>query len=195
GFGYGNGRKQPLNYCVNGEANKRAVEDLLRNPAMRRIAGFQQSEFNSYSYKTFMEYQNTNEQLLRQHSHLRANFLHTTYAALTVNAGPQSFSPPHQDPDNTVHGRCADTPLAKYNPDLGVHLVLWELWLTIRFPPGPTILFPSALITHSTVPIQQDETQFALLQYSSGGLFRWVANRFQSDKSFMSKASKDEVKQ
>ncbi|KAJ3926348.1 MAG: hypothetical protein NXY57DRAFT_905774, partial [Lentinula lateritia] len=195
GFGYGNGRKQPLNFRVNGEANKRAVEDLLKNPAIRRIAGFQQSLFNSYSHKTFMEYQKTNEQLLRQHPHLRANFPNTPYAALTINAGPRSFSPPHQDPDNTVHGWCADTPLAKYKPDLGGHLVLWELRLAIRFPPGSTILFPSALITHSTVPIQQEETRFALLQYSSGGLFRWVANGFQSDKSFMSKASKDEVKE
>ncbi|KAJ3863632.1 hypothetical protein EV359DRAFT_82182 [Lentinula novae-zelandiae] len=43
GFGYGNGRKQPLNFWVNGEENKRAVDDLLKNHAIRRnIAGFQQ---------------------------------------------------------------------------------------------------------------------------------------------------------
>ncbi|KAJ3898323.1 hypothetical protein F5879DRAFT_994920 [Lentinula edodes] len=195
GFGYGNGRKQPLNFRINGEENKRAVDDLLKNPAIRRVAGFQQSVFNSYSHKTYVEYQTTNQQLLRRHPHLRANFPGSPYAALTINAGPQSFSPPHQDPDNTVHGWCADTPLAKYNPDLGGHLVLWELRLAIRFPPGSTILFPSALITHSTVPIQGGETRFALIQYSSGRLFRWVANGFQSDKSFMSKASKDAIKE
>ncbi|KAJ4492036.1 hypothetical protein C8J55DRAFT_485975 [Lentinula edodes] len=66
-----------------------------------------------------------------------------------------SFSPPHQYPDNTVHGWCADTPLAK--------LVLWDLRVPICFPPGSTILFPLAIIMHSTLPIQK---------YSSSGLFR-----------------------
>ncbi|KAH7880265.1 hypothetical protein C8J55DRAFT_437306, partial [Lentinula edodes] len=111
------------------------------------------------------------------------------YAALTIDAGTQLFSPPHQDPDNTVHGWCADTPLAKYDPGVGGHLVLWELRLAIRFSPGSTILFPSTLVTHSTVPIQKGETRFAIFQYSSGGLSRWRANGFQFDQSFLSKAT------
>ncbi|KAJ3871525.1 hypothetical protein F5051DRAFT_313881, partial [Lentinula edodes] len=178
GFGYGNGRKQPLNYRVNGDANQRAVGELLKNPAIRRIAGFQKSIFNCYAHKTYVEYQTTNEELLRHHPHLRPNFPGTPYAALTVNAGPQSYSPPHKDPDNVVHGWCADTALGKFNPDKGGHLVLWDLGLVIRFPPGSTILFPSSLITHSTIPIQEGETRYAFIQYSSGGLFRWRANGF-----------------
>ncbi|KAJ3804581.1 hypothetical protein F5876DRAFT_4642, partial [Lentinula aff. lateritia] len=173
GFGYGNGRKQPLNYRVNGEANQRAVRELLRNTAIRRIAGLQKSIFNCYAHKTYVEYQTTNEELLRRHPHLRPNFPGTPYAALTVNAGPQSYSPPHKDPDNVVHGWCADTALGEFDPDKGGHLVLWDLGLVIRFPPGSTILFPSSLITHSTIPIQEGETRYAFIQYSSGGLFRW----------------------
>ncbi|KAJ3871511.1 hypothetical protein F5051DRAFT_340787 [Lentinula edodes] len=195
GFGYGNGRKQPLNYRVNGVANQRAVGDLLKNPAIRRIAGFQKSIFNCYAHKTYVEYQTTNEELLRRHPHLRPNFPGSPYAALTVNAGPQSYSPPHKDPDNVVHGWCADTALGKFDPDKGGHLVLWDLGLVIRFPSGSTILFPSSLITHSTIPIQQGETRFAFIQYSSGGLFRWRANGFKSDKDFLSKASKEDIRE
>ncbi|KAJ3871616.1 hypothetical protein F5051DRAFT_340660 [Lentinula edodes] len=68
---------------------------------------------------------------------------------------PNHFCPPHQDPDNTVHGWCTDTPLTKYNPDLGGHLILWDPRLPIHFPPGSTILFALAIITHSTLPIHK----------------------------------------
>lgn len=41
GYGYGNGRKRPLNYKISGKKeNKAAMEELLRNPGMRRISGF-----------------------------------------------------------------------------------------------------------------------------------------------------------
>ncbi|KAJ3805399.1 hypothetical protein F5876DRAFT_81816 [Lentinula aff. lateritia] len=139
-FGYGNGRKQPLNYRVNGDANQMVVGKLLKNPAIRQIAGSQRC--------TYMEYQTTNEELLCCYLYLCPNFPGTPYAALTVNAGPQSYLPPHKDPDNVVHGWCADTALGKFDPNKGGHLVLWDFGLVIWFPPGSTILFPSSLITH-----------------------------------------------
>ncbi|KAJ3914221.1 hypothetical protein F5877DRAFT_83019 [Lentinula edodes] len=106
--------------------------------------------------------------------------------------GPLSFSPPHMDPDNRTSSWCADTNMGPFDPDKGGHLVLWDLGLIIRFPPGSTILFPSALITHSTIPIQAHETRYAMIQYSSGGLFRWRNNGFQSDKSFLEHATAEE---
>ncbi|KAJ3861089.1 hypothetical protein EV359DRAFT_47876, partial [Lentinula novae-zelandiae] len=132
--------------------------------------------------------------LLRRHPQLRANLPGTTFAALTVNAGLQSCLPPHQDPD-TVHGWCTDTPPAKYDPDKGGHLVLWVLYLTIRFPAGITILFFSELITHSMIPIQRGKTRYALIQYSSGGLFRFRVIGFPSDKNFLSKPTKKELRE
>ncbi|KAF9070523.1 hypothetical protein BDP27DRAFT_1195270, partial [Rhodocollybia butyracea] len=56
------------------------------------------------------------------------------------------------------------------------HLVLWNLKLAIRFPPKSTVLFPSALITHSNIPVQGHEERHLIIQYSSGGLFRWRYN-------------------
>lgn len=41
GYGYGNGRERPLNFKISGnKGNKGAMEELLRNPGMRRISGF-----------------------------------------------------------------------------------------------------------------------------------------------------------
>ncbi|KAJ3793955.1 hypothetical protein GGU11DRAFT_690741, partial [Lentinula aff. detonsa] len=195
GFGYGNGRAKPLNFGVDGESNRKAVEDFLKNPAIRRIAGFHKSIFNAYAHKMYREYKQTQEDLIRQHPYLCPNFPGTPFAALSINAGPQSYCPPHQDADNAVHGWCIDTALGSFDPDKGGHLVLWDLGLVIRFPPGATIAFPSALITHSSIPIQKGETRYALVQFSSGGLFRWRANGFQSDRSFLASADPSQLAQ
>ncbi|KAJ3747408.1 hypothetical protein DFH05DRAFT_1358499, partial [Lentinula detonsa] len=83
------------------------------------------------------------------------------------------------DADNTVHGWCFDIALGNFDPDKRGHLVLWDLGLVVRFPPGTTITFPLALIMHSSLSIQKGETQYTVIQFSSGGLFHWRANRFQ----------------
>ncbi|KAH7871100.1 uncharacterized protein C8R40DRAFT_1055208 [Lentinula edodes] len=192
GFGYGNGRRKPQNYRVSGKANRKAMQELLQNQAIRRISGFQNALFNTFCHKNYMEHVDTNNELLRKQPELRANFPETAFAATTFNLGPLSFSPPHMDPDNRASSWCADTSMGPFNPDKGGHLVLWDIGLVIRFPPGSTILFPSALITHSTIPIQTHETRYAMVQYSSGGLFRWRENGFQSDKTFLARATPEE---
>ncbi|KAJ3915738.1 hypothetical protein F5877DRAFT_47997 [Lentinula edodes] len=192
GFGYGNGRCKPQNYKVSGRANQCAMQELLQNTAVRRIAGFQNTLFNTYCHKNYAESRATNEEIQRKQPELRPNFPNTAFAATTFNLGPRSFSPPHMDPENRASSWCADTNMGPFNPDKGGHLVLWDLGLIVRFPPGSTILFPSALITHSTIPIQAHESRYAIIQYSSGGLFRWRDNGFQSDKSFLGKATAEE---
>ncbi|KAJ7624191.1 hypothetical protein B0H17DRAFT_1151319 [Mycena rosella] len=52
-------------------------------------------------------------------------------------------------------GWCSITALGDFDPNKGGHLILWDLRLAIRFPPGSTILIPSALLHHSNVAIQQ----------------------------------------
>ena len=64
--------------------------------------------------------------------------------------------------------------LGDFDPTKGSHLVLWECKLVIEFPPGSTILIPSAIITHSNVPIQAGEKRYSVTQYATGVLFRWV---------------------
>ncbi|KAF8195981.1 hypothetical protein K438DRAFT_1968448 [Mycena galopus ATCC 62051] len=61
-----------------------------------------------------------------------------------------------------------------------------DLKLIIRFPPGSTILIPSALMRHSNTSIQTHETRFSFTQYTSAGIFRFIENGFQSDKAVYS---------
>jgi hypothetical protein len=96
---------------------------------------------------------------------------------------------PHIDFGNLAWGWCAITALGHFDPDRGGHLILWDLKLIIRFPPGSTILLPSAIISHSNTPIQRGETRSSFVQYSAGGLFRWVDNQFMRKNDFAAQAS------
>jgi len=111
----------------------------------------------------------------------------TAFAAASINFGPQTVSIPHLDFGNLAWGLCAVTALGKYNPDLGGHIVLEELKLIVRFPPGCTIFLPSALVTHSNTPISDQETRYSFAQYSAAGLFRWVHNGFVTEKKMKSR--------
>ncbi|KAJ7025084.1 hypothetical protein C8F04DRAFT_896094, partial [Mycena alexandri] len=51
--------------------------------------------------------------------------------------------------------------------------------LVIRFPLGATILIPSAIVRHSNRPIRAHQKHFSFVQYTAGGLFRWIFNGFQ----------------
>ncbi|KAJ3871372.1 hypothetical protein F5051DRAFT_340995 [Lentinula edodes] len=195
GFSYGGGRERPGNVRITGEGNKAAMDELLNHEDMVRLVGFTNSLYNSFNHKTYVEYKETLESHLVHNPRLRPTSSKTVFAATTINFGPRTIVPPHIDGGNTGHGWCSDSSLGPYNPDKGGHLVLWNLGLIIRFPPGATVLFPSALITHSTVPIQPDETRYSIVQYSAGGLFRWRNNGWCSDKVFLQKASKDQLKQ
>ncbi|KAJ7349570.1 hypothetical protein DFH08DRAFT_935631 [Mycena albidolilacea] len=90
---------------------------------------------------------------------------------------------------NLSWGWCAVTALGWFDPDLGGHLILWDLRLVIRFPPGSTIFIPSALIRHSNVPIRPHKIRSSFTQYTAGGLFRWIRNGFMTDDEYERKAS------
>ena len=76
------------------------------------------------------------------------------------------------------------TALGDFDPTVGGHLVLWDLKLGIEFPPGSTILLPSAIFRHSNLPIGKGQVRYSLTQYSAGGLFRWAACGFRPHKQF-----------
>ncbi|KAJ3904830.1 hypothetical protein F5879DRAFT_988876 [Lentinula edodes] len=195
GISYGGGREQPGNVRIGGKTNQEAMKELLEHEDMLRLVGFTNALFNAYGHRTFVEYTETLQQHLERNPHLRPTSSNTAFAATTVNYGPQTCAGQHRDAGNTAHGWCADTSLGKFDPDKGGHLVLWDLKLIIRFPPGATVLFPSALITHSNLPVQSGETRYSIIQYSSGGLFRWRYNGWCSDKAFLSAATPNQLRQ
>lgn len=104
-----------------------------------------------FGHKTYCEYKETLSDHLSRDSRLRATSSNTVFAVTAVSFGPHTCTPPHLDAGNTAHGWCTDTAVGEFDPDKGGHLVLWDLRLVIRFPPGSTILFPSALVTHSNI--------------------------------------------
>ncbi|KAJ6592092.1 hypothetical protein DFH09DRAFT_906714 [Mycena vulgaris] len=117
---------------------------------------------------------------------MRPNFVRSVFAACTFNFGPHTICTPHLDFGNLLWGWCAITTLGDFDPDLDLsgHLILWDLHLVICFPPGSTILFPSALIRHSNVPIWAHEHRCSFMQYTAGGVFRWVRNGFKMNKDW-----------
>lgn len=124
---------------------------------------------------------------------MRANFAGSAFAACTFNFGPRAITGPHVDYGNFATGQCAITALGDYDPDFGGHLILWDLRIVVRFPPGSTILIPSAILMHSNVPIRSHERRSSFTQYSAGGLFRWVRNGFKTDEAFEASASREEM--
>ncbi|KAF8198793.1 hypothetical protein K438DRAFT_1456839, partial [Mycena galopus ATCC 62051] len=115
-----------------------------------------------------------------KHPFLRRIFPRSPFTAVTANLGPISVSPPYLDGANKADGMCLIGALGNFDPNLGGHIVLWDLDLIICFPPSRSCFIPSAVITHSNTPIQPHEERFSLLQYTAGSLFRWVANGFKS---------------
>ncbi|KAE9409050.1 hypothetical protein BT96DRAFT_807392 [Gymnopus androsaceus JB14] len=136
------------------------------------------------AYGCYAYSKSTLDKLFEWNPKLHRLFRNTAWAACTINFGPFSVTYPHVDSTNLCFGWCAITAFGNFDPTCGGHLILWDLGLYIRFPPGSTILIPSALLVHSNVPIAPGEERFSLIQYSSAGLFRWVENRFQSDQDF-----------
>ncbi|KAJ7135062.1 hypothetical protein C8R43DRAFT_1132972 [Mycena crocata] len=122
--------------------------------------------------------------------HLHRLFLQalSVFSACTFNFGPSTVTFPHVDTANLAWGWCLITTLGKFDPDCGGHLILWDLGLVIRFPPGSTLMIPSALLHHSNVAIQQGETRYSLTQFTAGSLFRWVHNGNSSDTAFFATA-------
>lgn len=123
---------------------------------------------------------------------LRWPFAGGVFAACTWNF-ISTVCAPHVDCANLVWGWCAITALGRFNPDRGGHLILWDLRLIIRFPPGATIFVPSALLVHSNTPIGPGETRSSFVQYSAGGLFRWIDQGFQTQEEFLRTATEEQL--
>ncbi|KAE9402093.1 hypothetical protein BT96DRAFT_1088429 [Gymnopus androsaceus JB14] len=167
---------------------------LIAVVGFQRLVGFANCVFEAFASNTFGLYRNDLNALFAAHPKLVRWFGSSVFAGCSFNMGPYTVSWPHTDSHNLAFGWCAITALGSFNPDRGGHLVLWDLGLIIRFPPGSTLLIPSALLTHSNVPISEGEVRYSIIQYSSSGLFRWLYNGLMSDKDFKANASPEQKK-
>lgn len=125
-------------------------------------------------------YQEMTDRLHHRHPNLDKVFPGGIFSAVSYNFGPQTVCYPHIDPGNLAFGECSVTPFGVFDYMKGGHLILWDLKMVIEFPPGCTILFPSAVVSHSNVSIGKHERRYSFAQYTAGGLFRWVDQGFQT---------------
>ena len=116
----------------------------------------------------------------------------SVFASTTYNFGPRTVCFKHADFANLPFGMCVVTAFGDFDPKKGGHLILWECGLVIEFPPGSTILLPSATISHSNVTVGRNERRYSFTQYTAGGLFHWVENGFQKSAEFRASLSPEE---
>ncbi len=117
-----------------------------------------------------------------EYKDVKRPFANSVFPATTFNLGPKVETYMHYDYKNKTEGWISITALGRFDPKKGGHLILKELGLVIEFPPGSTILFPSAIIQHGNTPIQNGETRMSLTQFAAGGLFRYVDNGFRTEE-------------
>ncbi|KII83425.1 hypothetical protein PLICRDRAFT_119504, partial [Plicaturopsis crispa FD-325 SS-3] len=185
GLSLGTGRTAPGHF-VHSQKRARTLEALTSDPAIVRLAGFASTAFALYAPRLFGFYRQQMDRLFEWSPSLakagrNSLFPNSVFAATTINFGPNTVTDPHRDMGNLAWGWCAVTAMGQFDPRRGGHIVLWDLGLVIEFPPGSTILIPSAVVTHSNTPIQPGEKCFSFTQYTAAGLFRWVYNGFMSD--------------
>ncbi|KAF8235818.1 hypothetical protein L208DRAFT_1255133, partial [Tricholoma matsutake] len=140
--------------------------------------------FATWFPKMYKYYYDTLRCLYKWDNKLEHLFLDSVWTAMSLNFGPATWCYQHKDWGNLAYGVCVITSAGNFDPTCGGHLILWEYGLVIEFPPGVLIIIPSAVISHSNVPIQSHETRYSFTQYAAGGLFRWVEHGFQKEDSY-----------
>jgi hypothetical protein len=178
---------------------RNAAKELTESKAMRRLAGFQNRErqllpaksepddappeaFKSFFPRIYDYYERALSNLYRECPHLRRPYETSIMPAAAYNLGPATVCRPHRDSANLSFGICAIMALGHFDPKKGGHLVLQELGLVVEFPPGATVLIPSAVLTHYNSRIQQGETRYSFTQYAAGSLFSYIDNGMRSDR-------------
>ncbi|KAF8426479.1 hypothetical protein L210DRAFT_3420663, partial [Boletus edulis BED1] len=184
GISYGGGQPMPMQSAVP-SAYKTAEEELRKSPAMQRLAGFQSRVFETYFPKLHQYYTASLSKLYSHFPTLQRPYESSVMPAAAFNLGPATVCRPHRDSANLSFGLCPITALGNFDPKTGGHIVLEELRLVITFPPGATVLIPSAVITHSNTKIKEGETRYSFTQYAAGALFCYVQNGMQSESQTM----------
>jgi hypothetical protein len=152
-----------------------------------------QGAFSTWAPRLY-DYYDTHVQALIDHDKTSTRPFHNSvWAAATFNFGPATACFKHKDYLNLPFGLCGITSLGRFDPKRGGHLVLWGIRRVVEFPPGSTVLIPSAAIAHSNVGIQAGERRYSFTQYTAGGIFRWVDQGFQTVERHQEQLSPDEL--
>ncbi|KAL1675204.1 hypothetical protein EV122DRAFT_219044, partial [Schizophyllum commune] len=181
GLSFGGGQQRPGNLYVT-KANQLLLREAMASQPFLRLTGHVDTFWQSLWGDMHHLYAETLEAVLEADPKLRRNFPKSVMACATFNFGPRTVSLPHRDSKNLAFGLCIVHAQGDYDADKGGHIVLEDLNYIIRFPPGATIIFPSALIRHYNTDIRPGEVRQSFTQFTSGHLFRWAYNGGRTDK-------------
>ncbi|KAJ7898170.1 hypothetical protein B0H14DRAFT_2332259, partial [Mycena olivaceomarginata] len=145
---------------------------LLADPDISRMAGFPSCTSLIFSCPALSDRQQSRP------------FPQSVFSCAAFNFGSNVWTFKHHDVCNLPFGLCAVQSLGRFDPKRGGHLVLWDLKLVVEFSPGALILLPSATIAHSNIPVDAGDERISFTQFTAGGLFRYVDNRFRTQADF-----------
>ncbi|THU89824.1 hypothetical protein K435DRAFT_677098, partial [Dendrothele bispora CBS 962.96] len=194
GYSFGGGQKVPQPFAQKDPMNKLIIDELLSSASFQRISGHLNAAFATWGPRLHRLYHHTLEDYASLDPSFSQCFPQTAFAAATFNFDTQTATTEHLDYLNYLYGWCGVTALGSYNYTKRGHLILWDIRLIIEFPPGTSILLPSAYIRHSNTSISSGEKRYSFTQYSAGGLFRYAQDGMRSRVS-MSSVEKDEKEQ
>ncbi len=138
-----------------------------------KILIFHAASFTLWHPKGYMYYKLALDKLWDYHPELNGH--------LSLGQSSLQCITNHVDVQNCPFSWCCVTALGDFNSKKEGHIILWKLRLIIEFPPGTCVCLPSAIITHSNIPVGEGELQASFTQYCSGEIFRYVENNFQMD--------------
>ncbi|KAJ2933959.1 hypothetical protein H1R20_g3123, partial [Candolleomyces eurysporus] len=190
GITRGPGSGTPCN--LNNGSHSNAVEKLLCNTHICRLATYASAAFSVWAPDLFQYYKAHLDPLMQKENHLKKNFEKSIFTSAAFNLGPNVCTLSHRDCMNCPFGWCAIQSLGQFDHTLGGHLVLEDLKLLVEFPPGCLILIPSAVLTHANTPIQVGEMRASFTQYCAGALFRYVDNNFMTQDEFRASVTGEE---
>ncbi|KAI0710977.1 hypothetical protein C8Q76DRAFT_623696 [Earliella scabrosa] len=184
GISYGGGQKRVSNVAQS-PRNQTVVDKIVNSLPFRRLSGFVDASFKLFAPKLYEDYRSLMGGLRQHHPDLRPAFGNNVFVASTFNLGGNVATYIHTDHLNYASGWCAVVALGDFNPDVGGHLVLWDLGIVLRFPPGSLLFLPSAILRHSNVVVPEGQRRYSFTQYTAGGLFRWQECGYRSQKDFL----------
>ncbi|KAJ7701087.1 hypothetical protein B0H17DRAFT_1245691 [Mycena rosella] len=191
GDSMGGGQVHP-GALVNGVVNTAVLVALLSNLAFITYAGFATGLLATWAPNLFDFYVDYMKLFYHHYPNLHRPFLNGIWCAVIFNLGPMTCALGHRAFANLAFGWCAITALGYFDYRKGGHLILWDCKLIIEFPPGTTILIPSAAIFHSNIPIVDGERRYSFTQYTAGGIFRWIEHGFKSEEAYLATLTKKE---
>ncbi|KAJ6488302.1 hypothetical protein C8R47DRAFT_978900 [Mycena vitilis] len=183
GISFGGGQVRP------GAINTAVLCSLLSNDTLIRLAGFATALLAEWAPNPFSFYVEYMGRFHRHYPDLHCPFANGIFSACTFNLGPRTCALGHRDFVNFALGWCPIIAFGDFDYKKGGHLILWDCKLIIEFPPGCTILIPSATVFHSKIPIAPHEHRYSFTQYTAGGLFRWVERGFKSEEDYFASLS------